>query len=218
MAKGQLTAGLSNVHGRVAGVVFYGDPWGPEYVRIRDYNPKPHRALTPEQQHTCCGMQAAMFAYRAMIGGPYEATWQALAAVQVPPLRTVDYFCKVQLLHWKLEQGPSVDPAFPGTVIPSLPDAADADIPSGTHGVVSWELDCSSIPTASAFLIAAMLTGTSGGPMVSCMQFVPYPPGATLLRGAFRLHPGQYEIYCYAVTLDGSWPTGPIDMGLVVVT
>jgi hypothetical protein len=207
MAVAILSGGLTSLRGREGGTVFYRDPRGPEYVRLRAWNPHPRRAHTPEQQHTCAGMQAAMIAYRVMIGGPFEPAWQSLALAQLPVAKTIDYFCSRNLTAWKLGQGPSVDPSFPGVISPTLLDSISVSVPDGSHGIADITCSFAGPPAAVlALCITASLTGILGPSTASTYLVASYTPYLDVIKLGIRLSPGLWYIGGYPVANDGSWP------------
>jgi hypothetical protein len=169
-------------------------------------------------------MQSAMLAYRMMLGGIYESAWQALALAQTPPSRTIDFFCKRQLLAWKLDVGPSLDPTFPDFQIPSYPAGSPniAFAPAGSHGFISYTVDYTGAPL-SVPQMGWILCQPDGAPQeygmftsMTAFSIVSSHP----YTGGFRIRPGTYQVGFATSCLDGtSFLHGIYQLlGLVTVT
>jgi hypothetical protein len=152
-------------------------------------------------------MQAAMIAYRLMIGGPYEADWQALAAAETPQMRTIDYFCKRQLLAWRLNFAPSLDPSFPGGTIPAQPAALNLRIPYQSHGVISVSWSNDPAPTDDSIALIACSPYHPPNSTSTVMLAYKQPLTTDELNAGIRILPGSWVVTIIPMFLNGA----PID-------
>jgi hypothetical protein len=150
-------------------------------------------------------MQIAMMAYHLMTGSPFSDDWAARAILEAPFITTKNYFIKQQLLKWKLNIGPSIDPLFPGLTLLEAPSSATAYVPEGSKGVIDINVQYTSPPGFPYVIVFLAGSGSLDWNTALAVQAIFIPVGDLSLKASgIRLLPGFYATSACTIAFDGT--------------
>jgi hypothetical protein len=164
-------------------------------------------------------MQVAMIAYRLMVGGPFEAAWQALAAAETPVMHTIDYFIKRQLLAWKADCGPSIDPSFPGVLTPGVSGSELAVVPYDSTGIFTVSNSYNPGPDMDIITVFGAYHSLNPWGSARAVSCTFSPAGSTVFtqKGVYII-PGDWSILAFPLALDGTTAPGWSLAGIFTTT